>query len=79
MIMYAGRATTQRIKFRLILLRDSMKRRLDREMLLWETVPKNNQPLWRVFVKHIAQRSLTDLRDGIKKLRSPEKSLTILS
>jgi CelD/BcsL family acetyltransferase involved in cellulose biosynthesis len=75
-LMYASRFGLVRQKFNIVLLIDSMKRRIARERLLWSQVSSEQRAVSGGLMCHIARRIQTNLRDGLRKLRSPEKSLS---
>lgn len=75
-LMYPYRIGLSQLKFKIVLLVDSMKRRIARERLLWSQVSKEQRALSGGLAAHVARRIQTDIKDGIQKLRSPEKSIT---
>ncbi len=75
-LMYPSRTGFIELKFKMMLLIDSMRRRANKERLLWSKASKGQGVLSRAMAAHVAKRIRTNIGDGIQKLRSPEKSLT---
>lgn len=75
-LMYPGKTGLIEFKFKIILLIDSLKRRAMKERLLWNQASKGQGMLSRASVDHLSKRTRTNIKDGLQKLRSPEKSLS---
>jgi hypothetical protein len=76
-LLYPDSAKLSAQKFKTVLLIDSMKRRAIRERLLWSQVSKEERAHSGGLAAHVVRRIRTNVKDGLHKLRSPEKSLTV--
>ncbi len=74
-LMYPNGHTMVEHKFKMILLRDSWKRRMERERFLWRQVAKRESVFSKAMINHVRERVRTNIGDGLQKLRSPEKTI----
>lgn len=77
MLLYSPASELVETRFKMLLLFESLQRRVARERLLWKLASAGEGASVLALVKHLASRLQTNFRDGVQKLHSPEKSLTI--
>jgi CelD/BcsL family acetyltransferase involved in cellulose biosynthesis len=75
-LMYPAGAIVAKHKFKIVLLVDSLRRRLAEERFLWNHISNGEEKAHRGLVAHIVQRIRKNIADGMQKVRAPEKSLT---
>jgi len=76
MLMFREGARAARAKSRVALLEESLGRRLEQERLAFGHQRKVHGLLSAAMARYLWGRASATWRDGIKKLRAPEKSLT---
>jgi CelD/BcsL family acetyltransferase involved in cellulose biosynthesis len=74
-LMYPHNGVASRLKFKGILLIDSLKRRAAKEKFLMQHAAKENGTNGSI-AGLLAQRIRANLKDGLQKLKSPERSLS---
>jgi CelD/BcsL family acetyltransferase involved in cellulose biosynthesis len=74
--LFRGEARLARVRNAVALLRESLARRLDQERLAFDHQRKTHGLLSAEMVRHLWGRIRVTVRDGVTKLRAPEKSLT---
>lgn len=65
------------LKFKLAMLANSLQRRLSKERFLWRQSLKGKGAFSAASLKFIVGRLSTNIKDGLIKIKSPEKSLAI--
>jgi hypothetical protein len=74
-LMYPRNGAASRLKFKGIVLLDSLKRRAAKEKFLLQHAAKENGTNGRM-AGLLAERVRANLKDGFQKLKSPERSLS---
>ena len=74
--LFCGRARLARVKHAAALLRASLDRRMEKERLAFDHQRKTHGVLTTGMARYLWGRVQVTLRDGLTKVRAPEKSLT---
>ncbi len=75
-LMYPAGAFFAKYKFNIVLLVDSLRRRVAEERFLWSRISHGKGSAHLGLAAHIVQRIRKNMSDGVQKVRAPEKSLT---